>query len=140
DSDNGADVRRLRSRAPLRSSLDNPAAKAVAAAGRRPGDCRRQFAAGRTRRAESHRVEQYGLQLEDVRTLLSSQNANRPKGDIADNTTTSILATNDQLLKADAYKPLVVSYQNGAVVKLADIATVQDSVEDLRAAGMTNGK
>ncbi len=85
-------------------------------------------------------LNKYGLQLEDVRTLLSSQNANRPKGDIADNTTTSILATNDQLLKADAYKPLVVSYQNGAVVKLADIATVQDSVEDLRAAGMTNGK
>ena len=85
-------------------------------------------------------LNKYGLQLEDVRTLLSSQNANRPKGDIADNTTTSILATNDQLLKADAYKPLVVSYQNGAAVKLADIATVQDSVEDLRAAGMTNGK
>jgi multidrug efflux pump len=85
-------------------------------------------------------LNKYGLQLEDVRTLLSSQNANRPKGDIADNTTTPILATNDQLLKADAYKPLVVSYQNGAAVKLADIATVQDSVEDLRAAGMTNGK
>ena len=85
-------------------------------------------------------LNKYGLQLEDVRTLLSSQNANRPKGDIADNTTTSILATNDQLLNADAYKPLVVSYQNGAAVKLADIATVQDSVEDLRAAGMTNGK
>jgi len=85
-------------------------------------------------------LNKYGLQLEDVRTLLSSQNANRPKGDIADNTITSILATNDQLLKADAYKPLVVTYQNGAAVKLADIATVQDSVEDLRAAGMTNGK
>jgi multidrug efflux pump len=85
-------------------------------------------------------LNKYGLQLEDVRTLLSSQNANRPKGDIADDTTTSILATNDQLLKADGYKPLIVSYQNGAAVSLSDVANVQDSVEDLRAAGMTNGK
>ena len=72
--------------------------------------------------------------------MLSSQNANRPKGDIADDTTTSDLATNDQLLKADGYRPLIVSYQNGAAVKLADVANVQDSVEDLRTAGMTNGK
>jgi multidrug efflux pump len=85
-------------------------------------------------------LNKYGLQLEDVRTLLSSQNANRPKGDIADDTTTSNVATNDQLLKADYYKPLIVSYQNGAAVKLADVANVRDSVEDLRAAGMTNGK
>jgi multidrug efflux pump len=85
-------------------------------------------------------LNKYGLQLEDVRTLLSSQNANRPKGDIADDTTTSSVATNDQLLKADYYKPLIVSYQNGAAVSLSDVANVQDSVEDLRAAGMTNGK
>ena len=85
-------------------------------------------------------LNKYGLQLEDVRTLLSSQNANRPKGDIADDTTTSNVATNDQLLKADGYRPLIVSYQNGAAVKLADVANVRDSVEDLRAAGMTNGK
>jgi multidrug efflux pump len=85
-------------------------------------------------------LNKYGLQLEDVRTLLSSQNANRPKGDIADDTTTSSVATNDELLKADYYKPLIVSYQNGAAVSLSDVANVQDSVEDLRAAGMTNGK
>jgi multidrug efflux pump len=85
-------------------------------------------------------LNKYGLGLEDVRNMLSVQNANRPKGQIADDTTTSTLATNDQLLKADAYKPLIVSYQNGAAVKLADVADVQDSVQDLRAAGMTNGK
>jgi len=85
-------------------------------------------------------LNKYGLQLEDVRTVLSSQNANRPKGDIADDTTTSSVATNDQLLKADGYRPLIVSYQNGAAVMLADVANVRDSVEDLRAAGMTNGK
>jgi len=85
-------------------------------------------------------LNKYGLGLEDIRNMLSVQNANRPKGRIADDTTTSDLAANDQLLKADAYKPLVVSYQNGAALKLSDVANVQDSVEDLRAAGITNGK
>ena len=55
-------------------------------------------------------------------------------------TTTSDLAANDQLLKADDYKPLIVSYQNGAAIRLSDVANVQDSVEDLRAAGIANGK
>ncbi len=85
-------------------------------------------------------LNKYGLGLEDIRNMLSVQNANRPKGRIADDTTTSDLAANDQLLKADAYRPLIVSYQNGAALKLSDVANVQDSVEDLRAAGITNGK
>src|SRR5579884_2430302 len=82
----------------------------------------------------------YGLGLEDVRDMLSHQNANRPKGQISDDKTTSDLATNDQLLKADDYKPLVVGYHNGAAVRLSDIANVQDSVENIRAAGMMNGQ
>jgi multidrug efflux pump len=82
----------------------------------------------------------YGLSLEDVRTMLSQQNANRPKGQIADETTTSDLAANDQLLKAEDYRLLIVSFRDGAAVKLSEIANVQDSVQDLRSAGITNGK
>ncbi|HUS12895.1 MAG TPA: multidrug efflux RND transporter permease subunit [Pyrinomonadaceae bacterium] len=82
----------------------------------------------------------YGLGLDDVRNMLSQQNANRPKGQIANETTTSDLATNDQLFKAAEYRPLIVSYSNGAAVRLSDIANVQDSVENLRSAGVANGK
>ena len=86
-------------------------------------------------------LNSFGLGLEDVRTMLSVQNVNRPKGQISDNpTTTANLATNDQLLKAEDYKPLVVGYHNGAEVQLSDIADVQDSVEDIRAGGLMNGK
>jgi multidrug efflux pump len=81
-----------------------------------------------------------GLGLEDVRNMLSRQNANQAKGQIADNSTTSDLATNDQLLKADYYRPLIVGYSNGAAIRLSDIANVQDSVENLRSAGVANGK
>ncbi len=82
----------------------------------------------------------YGLGLEDVRTMLGAQNANIPKGQLANQTTTSDLAANDQLLRAADYAPLIVSYRSGAAVKLSDVATVQDSVEDVRAAGNMNGK
>jgi multidrug efflux pump len=81
-----------------------------------------------------------GLGLEDVRNMLGQQNANLAKGEIADNWTTSDLATNDQLLKAEYYRPLIVGYRNGAAIRLSDIANVQDSVENLRSAGVANGK
>ena len=81
-----------------------------------------------------------GLGLEDVRNMLSQQNANIAKGQLANATTTSDLATNDQLLKAVDYRPLIVGYSNGAAIRLSDIANVQDSVENLRSAGLANGK
>ena len=81
-----------------------------------------------------------GLSLEDVRTMLSQQNANMPKGQLSDERTTADILANDQLLKAKEYAPLIVAYQNGAPVRLSDIASVRDSVENIRAAGYLNGK
>ncbi len=82
----------------------------------------------------------YGLGLQDVAAMLSRQNANSPKGQVADSTTSADIVTNDQLLKAVDYMPLVVGYHNGAAVKLSDVANVQDSTENIRAAGFVNGK
>src|SRR4051812_14226405 len=85
-------------------------------------------------------LNSFGLGLEDIRRMLNQQNANLPKGQLSDGSTTADLAANDQLLRAEDYKPLVVAYRNGAAVKLSDIATVEDSVENVRAAGYVNGK
>jgi multidrug efflux pump len=85
-------------------------------------------------------LEARGLGLEDVRAVLSAQNANRPKGQLDDGKTTSDLWTNDELLHAADYAPLVVSYHDGAAVRLSDVATVQDAVEDVRQAGYRDGK
>jgi multidrug efflux pump len=82
----------------------------------------------------------YGLGVQDVQKMLSVQNANLPKGQISNGDTTADITTNDQLLKADYYKPLIVGYHNGAAIKLSDVADVQDSVENIRAAGYVNGK
>jgi len=82
----------------------------------------------------------YGISLEDIRAFLASANVNRPKGQLADDSRTWDINTNDQLLKAELYKPLVIAYRNGAPVRLADVASVQDSIENLRAFGMANGQ
>lgn len=81
-----------------------------------------------------------GLGLEDVRNMLNQQNANLAKGQISDNLSTSDLAANDQLIKAQQYRPLIVGFSNGAAIRLSDVATVQDSVENLRSAGVADGK
>ena len=85
-------------------------------------------------------LNSYGLGLQDVASMLSRQNANSPKGQIVNGDTSADITVNDQLLRAVDYIPLVVGYHNGAAVKLSDVATVQDSTENIRAAGFYNGK
>ena len=80
-----------------------------------------------------------GLALTDVQTVLANANANSPKGDVSDGRHRWLLQATDQLLSANEYKPLIVSYSNGAPIRLSDIATVTDSVEDIRNAGTANG-
>jgi multidrug efflux pump len=84
-------------------------------------------------------LQSYGLSLEDVRAVLSSANANRPKGDLVTDSQASTLDTTDQLLKAQDYQSVIISYKQGAAVRLADVATVTDSIEDLRNDGLVNG-
>ena len=85
-------------------------------------------------------MNKYGIGLEQVRSVLSSANANRPKGHSPTATMPGKLSANDQTLKADEYRPLIVAYHNGAPVRLSDVADVTDSVEDLRNTGIANGK
>jgi multidrug efflux pump len=85
-------------------------------------------------------LNSYGLGLQDVASMLSRQNANSPKGQIINGNTSADIVVNDQLLKAVDYMPLVVGYHSGAAVKLSDVAKVQDSTENIRAAGFVNGK
>ena len=85
-------------------------------------------------------LNSFGLSLENVRTMLSAQNANLAKGQIADNNGTADILANDQIFKATDYKNLIVTYTNGANVTLSDVATVTDSIENIRTAGYVNGK
>jgi multidrug efflux pump subunit AcrB len=82
----------------------------------------------------------YGIGLDQVRAALGAANANRPKGQLADATTSWEISTTDQLRTAEQYRPLIVAYRNGAAVRLSDVADVHDAVEDLRSWGLADGK
>ena len=79
-----------------------------------------------------------GLTLEDVRQSLLAANINQPKGNIDGARQDYTLATNDQLYKADGFKPLVIAYANGSPVRLTDVAGVVDGVENAQLAGWAN--
>ena len=66
----------------------------------------------------------------------ASANANRPKGGVANTINAWAITDNDQIKVADKYRPLIVSYKNGAAVRLGDVADVQDSVADTRVIGL----
>ncbi|HMK59917.1 MAG TPA: multidrug efflux RND transporter permease subunit [Dissulfurispiraceae bacterium] len=85
-------------------------------------------------------LNKYGIGLEDVRNMLSTTNVRRPKGQLDGEKTTWEVRTNDQLYKAVEYRPLIVTYRSGSPVRLSDVASVEDSVEDVRNAGLVNGK
>jgi multidrug efflux pump len=82
----------------------------------------------------------YGIGLEDVRAALSSSNAHSPKGGIDVGDRRYQIYANDQANKADDYKNLIVAYRNGAPVHLSDVGEITDGVENLRNAGLANGK
>jgi len=85
-------------------------------------------------------LNKYGISLEEVRGVLSRTNINRPKGQLTNETRAWEIQTNDQLYNAEQYRPLIVTYRAGAAVRLPDVANVQDSVEDLRVAGLVDGR
>ncbi len=85
-------------------------------------------------------LDQYGIGLEQLRTVLASINVFRPKGAVAGPANSWALSANDQIFKAYQYKPLIVGYHNGAPVRLSDVAQVIDSVEDVHTGGSANGQ
>jgi multidrug efflux pump len=82
----------------------------------------------------------YGISLDTVRTAIAAQTANEAKGAFADADGSWQIGANDQLLKAKDYAPLIVSYSNGAPVRVSDIAKVEDGVQTVHSVGYANGK
>jgi multidrug efflux pump len=82
----------------------------------------------------------YGISTTEVRTAITSTNANRPKGLVEDGDRQWWIYANDQARTAAEYRPLIVAYRNGAPVRLADVAQVIDSVQDMYNSGESNGR
>ncbi|NIF86618.1 MMPL family transporter [Comamonas sp. Tr-654] len=89
---------------------------------------------------EPGKLNSYGIGLEDVRAAISAANANSAKGHLDEGDQRFQVLSNDQISKAAPYRDLVIAYRNNAAVHLSDVAAVQDSNENLRNAGLYNGK
>ena len=87
-----------------------------------------------------HSLNAYGLSFETLRSVLSSASILRPKGRLDDGSRQWDIAANDQLMRAEDYAPLIIHQHGGAAVRLRDVATVTDSVEDVRTGGLINGR
>ncbi|HXZ81411.1 MAG TPA: multidrug efflux RND transporter permease subunit [Terriglobales bacterium] len=82
-----------------------------------------------------------GVGTEQVRNALAAANANRPKGEVWGESSAWTISDNDQLMRADQYRTLIVATsKTGGNVRLGDVGDVTDSVEDTRNAGVSNGK
>ncbi|HEY0801999.1 MAG TPA: efflux RND transporter permease subunit, partial [Steroidobacteraceae bacterium] len=85
-------------------------------------------------------VAAVGISLEDIRNALAQATLNAPKGTLDGPRRSITVDTTDQLFNAEAYKPVIVAYRNGAPVRIADIGTAIDSVEDVNRAAWVQGK
>jgi len=81
-----------------------------------------------------------GMTLEDLRSALTQANVNAPKGSLNGKTQSYTLSTNDQLSDAADYNDIIVRYRNGAPVRLRDVASVVDGVENDQIAAWADGK
>ena len=91
-------------------------------------------------RMDPARLAAYGLSMEDVRTAISAANVSGSKGGFDGPRLSSALQANDQLVSPDAYRNLIITYKNGAPVRLSALGTVVDGLENDRVAGTFNGR
>ena len=89
---------------------------------------------------EPDKLTSYGIGLEDVRAAIAAANADSAKGHLDQGDQRYVVLSNDQATHASDYRDLVIAYRNDAPVMLHDVAEVVDSNENIRNAGLYNGK
>ncbi len=89
---------------------------------------------------EPQLLDQYGVSLDDVRTTITGANVRRPKGSVENAQYNWQVQANDQLEKAADYRSLIIRYQDGAALRLKDVAKVSDAVENRYNSGFFNDK
>jgi hydrophobe/amphiphile efflux-1 (HAE1) family protein len=85
-------------------------------------------------------ISALGLSLEDVRSILGQANVNAPKGSFEGPRQSFTIGSNDQIFSADAYKPIIMAYKNGAPIRLGDVANIIDGVENDQLAAWVSTK
>ncbi len=85
-------------------------------------------------------LNRYGVSTEDVRAAIQATNANRPKGAIEGEGRRLQIYTPSPARRAEDYRSMVIAWRNNAAVRLSDVASVVDGVENRRTIGLFNGQ
>ncbi|MFT4116636.1 efflux RND transporter permease subunit [Bradyrhizobium sp.] len=89
--------------------------------------------------ADLARLAAYGIAMEDLRAAIANANVSGPKGSLDGAQQSYIIAANDQIAAADAYKPIIIAYRNGSPVTIGDVAQIVDGLENDRTGGWYQG-
>lgn len=89
--------------------------------------------------ADLARLAAYGIAMEDLRAAISSANVSGPKGSLDGAQQSYLIAANDQIAAADAYRPIIIAYRNGSPVTIGDVAQIVDGLENDRTGGWYQG-
>lgn len=89
--------------------------------------------------ADLARLAAYGIAMEDLRAAIANANVSGPKGSLDGAQQSYIIAANDQIAAADAYRPIIIAYRNGSPVTIGDVAQIVDGLENDRAGGWYQG-
>jgi multidrug efflux pump len=83
-------------------------------------------------------LAQHGISLDEVRQAIAATNSVKPRGIVEEGERSWQVQVSGQLRRADEYRPLIIRYRDGAPVRLGDVATVTDSVENRYSSGFHN--
>jgi multidrug efflux pump len=89
--------------------------------------------------ADLARLAAYGIGMEDLRNAIAGANVSGPKGSLDGAQQAYTIAANDQIAAAEAYKPIIIAYRNGAPVTIGDVAVIIDGLENDRTGGWYQG-
>jgi multidrug efflux pump len=89
--------------------------------------------------ADLARLAAYGIAMEDLRNAIAGANVSGPKGSLDGAQQSYTIAANDQIAAADAYRPVIIAYRNGAPVTIGDVAIIVDGLENDRTGGWYQG-
>lgn len=85
-------------------------------------------------------LAQYGMSLENLRTIIGTANVNQAKGSFDGPTNASTIDANDQLKSAEEYQNIIIAYKNGKPIRLSDVADIRDDAENTKLAAWANTK
>src|SRR3954468_4717180 len=89
--------------------------------------------------ADLARLAAFGISMEDLRNAIAGANVSGPKGSLDGAQQAYTIAANDQIAAAEAYKPIIIAYRNGAPVTIGDVANIVDGLENDRTGGWYQG-